>query len=119
MLDLLLGNQKWRTMFLSGDKINQIIKSNDSLGKDKKGNYEYLLAKRLNNLKHKKFLIGSPFRRQDINRGRRRRRGGGGGGGLRFRGAQGARGPVANFQNVNFAMQVAPMMKNLVIIIIF
>ena len=53
MLDLLLGNQNWRSLFLSGDKITEIIGSNDSLGSDKKGNFEYLLAKKLSDLQPK------------------------------------------------------------------
>jgi hypothetical protein len=53
LLDLLLGNQKWRMFFLAGNKLNRIIRSNNSLGKDKKGHYEYLLAKRLADLKPK------------------------------------------------------------------
>ena len=51
LLELLLGNQKWRSLFLAGDQIRKIGEDNDSLGKDKKGNFEYLLARRLSDLK--------------------------------------------------------------------
>jgi hypothetical protein len=50
LLDVMMGNQGWRMFFLAGDKLREIIDSNDALGKDKKGNFEYLLAKKLSNL---------------------------------------------------------------------
>ena len=64
LLDLLLGNQKWRLFFLAGDKLRRIIRSNDSLGKDKKGHFEYLLARRLSDLKPKFRFFRRRFRRR-------------------------------------------------------
>lgn len=60
-LDVLLGNQGWRDFFLAGDKISQIVKRNDSLGK--KGHFEYLLGKRLSDLRPK---FDTRFRRRNF-----------------------------------------------------
>jgi hypothetical protein len=51
LLDLLLGNQKWRMLFLSGTNLRRIASDKDAFGSEKKGNLEYLLATVLSGLK--------------------------------------------------------------------
>jgi hypothetical protein len=52
--------------FLAGDQIGKLTRSNNSLGKNKKGNYEYLLAKRLSRMKRRR-RFRRFFRRRRFN----------------------------------------------------
>ena len=51
LLKLMLANQKWRLFFLAGDYLRRIINYNDAFGKERKGSLEYLLARRLSQLR--------------------------------------------------------------------
>ena len=94
-LDVLLGNQGWRALFLAGDKIRKIARSNDALGK--KGHYEYLLARKLADLRPEPEFIR--FRARPMMAFARGPRGGGGGRRGRLNAVPqafaGGRGPIA------------------------
>ena len=53
LLEVMLGVQAWRLGFLTGQKIEDIIQDNDSVDSEQKGGFEYLLGKRLKNMKPK------------------------------------------------------------------